>query len=52
MEKAPEKGTSSVGLGGIILIDLVAVAIVVIYDTIRFNKLQDEIRQLASKKNK
>ena len=52
MEKAPEKGTSSVGLGGIIIIDLIAVAIVVIYDTIRFNKLQDEIRQLASKKNK
>ncbi len=52
MEKAPEKGTSSVGLGGIILIDLIAVAIVIIYDTIRFNKLQDEVRQLASKKNK
>ncbi len=52
MENAPEKGTSSVGIGGIILIDLIAVAIVVIYDTIRFNKLQDEIRQLASKKNK
>lgn len=50
MDKVPEP--SVVGVGGAIIIAFVAVAAVIIYDTIRFNKIQDEIRQLAYKKNK
>lgn len=50
--KPVSKNTSSgLKIGGVIIIAVVAVGIVIVYDTIRFNKLQDEISKL-NKKNK
>lgn len=50
VEMGKEKEANPLGVGGAVIITILGVAAVIIYDTIRFNKLQDEIRLL--KKNK
>lgn len=52
MEKAEEeKPSTGAGAGAVAIIVFCAAAVVIIYDTIRFNKLQDSINRISSKKN-
>lgn len=45
-----EEPDTGVGAGGVAIIVFCAAAVIIIYDTIRFNKLQDRIDEIASKK--
>ncbi len=54
MENAKEEDNTSSGasIWAIIITGLIATAVIITYDTVRFNKLQNDIRKLANKKGK
>lgn len=51
-EQKKEKSPANLTVGGAVIITILAVGAVIVYDTIRFNKIQDELKQITKKKDK